>query len=346
MANSDESEKISPKELQDKINKIPRIMIGHIPTPLDACPNLTRALGGPKIFMKRDDCTGLAFGGNKTRQLEFIMADVINSGADIVVAGAASQSNLCRQTAAAARKLGLNASLVLLSGVKGSVKQGNLLLDHLLDAEIEIIDSKDFELVPQLLKKKEEELRKRGFKPYVFDPFKESTFLAAVAYVNAFIELYEQMKSLGIKAEYLYLSGLNITPAGLALAAKALNSEIKIIGISPAKLPEPRPMDIARIANKTAELLELDIKLSPKEIINYEDYVGKEYGVPTRKGIEALKLVAHEEGIVLDPVYTSKAMACLIDHIKEGKIKENETVIFLHTGGTPALFSYPEVLDS
>jgi L-cysteate sulfo-lyase len=346
MANSDGSEKLSLQELQDKINKIPRITIGHIPTPLDACPNLTRALGGPKIFLKRDDCTGLAFGGNKTRQLEFIMADVINSGADIVVAGAASQSNLCRQTAAAACKLGLKTSLVLLSGIKGSLKQGNLLLDYLLDAEIEIVDSRDFGIVPELLKKKEVELRNRGFNPYVFDPFKESTFLAAVAYVNAFIELDEQMKYLGIKADYLYLSGLNITPAGLALAAKALNSDIKIIGISPAKLPEPRPVDIARIANKTAELLELDIKLSPKEIINYEDYVGEEYGVPTKKGIEALKLVAHEEGIMLDPVYTSKAMACLIDHIKEGKIKENETVIFLHTGGTPALFSYPEVLDS
>jgi D-cysteine desulfhydrase family pyridoxal phosphate-dependent enzyme len=345
MVNSVEPEKLSLQELQDKINKIPRITIGHIPTPLDACPNLTRALGGPKIFMKRDDCTGLAFGGNKTRQLEFIMADVINSGADIVVAGAASQSNLCRQTAAAARKLGLKASLVLLSGIKGSLKQGNLLLDYMLDAEIEIVESKDFGIVPELLKKKEAELRSRGLNPYVFDPFKESTFLAAVAYVNAFIELDEQMKSLGIKADYLYLSGLNITPAGLALAAKALNSDIKIIGISPAKLPESRPVDIARIANKTAELLNLDTRISPEEIKNYEDYVGKEYGVPTKKGIEALKLVSREEGIMLDPVYTSKAMACLIDHIKEGKVKENETVIFLHTGGTPALFSYPEVLD-
>lgn len=344
MSNVSENPGMSVQELQDKINKIPRVSIAHIPTPLDACPNLTRTLGGPKIFMKRDDCTGLAFGGNKTRQLEFIMADAINSGAEVVVAGAATQSNLCRQTAAAARKLGFKTSLVLLSGVKGAMRQGNLLLDYLMDAEVEIVEGKDFSLVPELLKEKETRLKARGLNPYVFDPFKESTYLAAVAYVNAFIELIEQLESIGIKADYLYLSGFNITPAGLALAAKALSSDIKIVGISPAKASEPRPVDIARIANKTAELLELDVTLSPDEIINIEDYVGVEYGVPTQKGIEAIKLIALQEGVLLDPVYTSKAMACLIDHIKQGKIKQEETVVFLHTGGTPALFAYAEEL--
>lgn len=337
--------KASIEKLQKEIDKLPRIALAHLPTPLEECPNLSRALAGPKILMKRDDCTGLAFGGNKTRQLEFIMADALKTGANAVVVGAASQSNLCRQTAAAARKLGLKASLVLLSGVKGALKQGNLLLDYLLDAEVEIKEGRDFALIPDLLKEKAAQLRARGLKPYVFDPFKESTYLAAVAYVNAFIELLKQMEDRGMEADYLYLSAFNITPAGLALAAKTLNSRIKIVGISPAKAPEPRSIDISRIANKAAELLKLEVRLSPEEILNFENYVGEEYGVPTSKGIEAIKLVARKEAILLDPVYTGKAMACLIDHIREGKIKKEETVIFLHTGGTPALFSYAEELD-
>jgi len=326
--------------LKGLVDRIPRISLAHLPTPLDHCPRLSEQLGGPQIYIKRDDCTGLAFGGNKTRQLDFIMAEAQQKGADAIITGAATQSNLCRQTVAACRRLGMKPYLILLHGVKGPLMQGNLLLDHLLGAEVTIIEGEDFGTLTPLFQQKAEELRRQGHKPYIFNPFNATTSLAAVAYVDAFMELTDQLEQRELRVDYLYLSAFNITPAGLALAAKFLGSEVKIVGITPARLPEDRPTDIARIANSTARLLGLEASLKPEEIVNYDVYVGEKYGVPTPKGVEAIKLVAEAEGILLDPVYTGKAMAGLIDHIRRGLVRKGETVVFLHTGGTPALFAY------
>ena len=334
------SDKEARTYLKKLIDRIPRVPLAHLPTPLDHCPRLSEHLGGPQIYIKRDDCTGLAFGGNKTRQLEFVMADAQQKGADAIITGAATQSNLCRQTVAACRRLGMKPYLILVHGVKGPLLQGNLLLDHLLDAEVTIVDGDDFSVLPPLFQQKADELRRQGHKPYIFNLFNDTTSLAAVAYVDAFLELTEQLEEKGLRADYLYLSAFNITPAGLALAAKFLDSEVRIVGITPARLPEDRSTDIARIANSTARLLGLEVSFKPEEIINYDNYVGEKYGVPTSEGVEAIKLLAEVEGILLDPVYTGKAIACLIDHIRQGKVKRGETVVFLHTGGTPALFAY------
>ena len=336
---------ISRDELRSRIDEIPRIPIAHLPTPLEFCPRLTEALGGPEIWMKRDDCTGLAFGGNKTRQLEFIFADAKEQGADTIVIGAGSQSNWCRQTTAAACKMGLHTVLLLVHGIKGAALQGNLLLDRLLGADVTIIDGEDLKQLPPLLQEKTEALKQAGRKPYLMNPFGIPTLsLSAISYVNAVLEMDDQLKAQGKDADYIYLSGANITPAGLALGVKLLGLNTKVIGITPIRWEEDRSTDIARIATATAERLGLDVVVEPEEIFNEDTYVGDRYGVMTEECREVLSLVAKTEGIILDPVYSSKAMAGLIDHIRKGMIGKDERVIFLHTGGTPALFAYAEDL--
>jgi len=337
---------LSREALQSRIDKLARMQIAHLPTPLEFCSRLTEALGGPQIWMKRDDCTGLAFGGNKTRQLEFIFAEARQQGADTIVVGAGSQSNWCRQTAAAACKFGMQPVLILVHGVKGDALQGNLLLDHLLGAEVTIVAGEDLQQLPPLLEEKAQALKREGRKPYLMNPFGLPTLsLAAVGYVNGFLELDDQLQQQGLEADYIYLAGANITPAGLALGAKALGRKSKVIGITPIHWDEDRSTDIARIANATAERLELNVIFRPEEIHNEDSYVGERYGVMTSECRQALKLVAETEGIILDPVYTSKAMAGLIDHIRQKRISENEIVVFLHTGGMPALFAYAEDLQ-
>ena len=343
---TDESQILTPEILQSRIDALARVRIAHLPTPLEFCPRLTERLGGPQIWIKRDDCTGLAFGGNKTRQLEFVFAEAQQQGADTIVIGAASQSNWCRQTTAAAAKFGLRAVLILAHGVKGTALQGNLLIDHLLGAEVTIVDGEDLQQLPPLLMQRVEKLKQEGRKPYLMNPFGLPTLsLSAVSYVNAYLELDAQLRELGKSADYIYLSGANITPAGLALGVKALGRKTKVIGITPIRWDEDRSTDIARIASATAERLGLDLVLRPEEINNEDKYVGDRYGVLTPECIAAVKLVAESEGIILDPVYTSKAMAGLIDHIRQGRIGRHETVVFLHTGGTPALFAYAEDLQ-
>jgi len=337
---------LSREILQSRIDKFDRLQIAHLPTPLEFCPRLTEALGGPQIWMKRDDCTGLAFGGNKTRQLEFILAEARQQGADTIVIGAGSQSNWCRQTVAAACKLGMQADLTLAHGVKGAALQGNLLLDHLLGAEVTIVAGEDLQQLPPLLEEKVQALKRQGRKPYLMNPFGLPTLsLSAVGYVNAFLELDAQLRQQDLEADYIYLAGANITPAGLALGVKALGRKTKVIGITPIHWDEDRSTDIARIASATAERLGLDITFRPEEIHNEDGYVGERYGIMTPECRQAMILVAQTEGIILDPVYSSKAMAGLIDHIRRQKIGEKETVVFLHTGGTPALFAYAEDLQ-
>ena len=341
-----ESPIYSRQDLRSRIDELSRVQIAHLPTPLEFCPRLTKALGGPEIWLKRDDCTGLALGGNKTRQLEFVFAEAKRRGADTIVIGAASQSNWCRQTAAAACKFGMDSVLILVHGVKGATLQGNLLLDHLLDADVTIVEGEDLQQLPPLLEERAQKLKRAGRKPYLMNPFGLPTLsLSAVAYVNALLELDVQLEEQGKNADYIYLSGANITPAGLALGAKALGCRTKVIGITPIRWDKDRSSDIARIASATAERLGLNMVMRPEEIYNEDVYVGERYGVMTAECRAALKLVAKTEGIILDPVYTSKAMAGLIDHIQQGRISKNETVIFLHTGGTPALFAYAEDLE-
>src|SRR5688572_4782900 len=250
--------------LQARIDAQPRVRLAHLPTPLERCPRLSAALGGPPIWIKRDDLTGLAFGGNKTRQLEFVFADILAQGADTVVAGAYTQSNWCRQMTAAARKLGLEVALVLLHGEKGPVLQGNLLLDRLMGADVTVVDLDSMERLAPLLDAKAQELARAGRRPYVVAPFGvEKLVLGALGYVNAALELDRQLDEAGIDPDYLYLCGANMTPGGLALGLKALGRRAKLVNIAPIRWSEARAVDIARIADGTARRLELDVRVTP-----------------------------------------------------------------------------------
>jgi D-cysteine desulfhydrase family pyridoxal phosphate-dependent enzyme len=312
---------------------------------LDHAKRFAETLGGPDIWIKRDDMTGLAFGGNKSRQLEFVFADVLAKGADILVAGAYTQSNWCRQMTAASKKLGLDIALVLIHGEKGPAVQGNLLLDHLMGADVTVIDLPTMEELQPHLDAKADELRQQGRRPYVVEPLGvNSLAIGALGYVNAAIELDRQLDALDLSPNHLYVSGANMTPAGMALGFKALGRDIKLVNITPIKWTLPRAVDIARIANATADLLGLDVHLDASEIESYDDYIGERYGVVTEGGREALQLLARTEGIILDPVYSSKALAGLIDHIRTQRLSPDDTVLFIHTGGTPALFAYADDL--
>ncbi len=333
-------------ELQARIDRLPRTRLAHLPTPLEACPRLTAALGGPEILVKRDDMTGLAFGGNKARQLEFLFPGIVASGCDTIVAGAYTQSNWCRQITAAAARLGLKVELMLVHGIKGPRLTGNLLLDKLMGANVTVVDIDDVQRLPPMLEAKTAELKAAGRKPYLVSPFAMSTLsISTVGYVEAMVEMDAQLAARNLKADYVYVSGANMTPAGLMLGAKALGRSTRVIGISPVRWDEDRQTDIARIANAAGQHLGLDLAIQPADVENDDGFVGEKYGLVTPECREAMKLAASTEGLILDPVYTGKAMAGLIGHIRSGKLGKDETVIFLHTGGMPALFAYAEDLE-
>jgi D-cysteine desulfhydrase family pyridoxal phosphate-dependent enzyme len=334
----------SLEEIRKRLQRLPRVSLANLPTPIEECRRLTKTLGGPQVWIKRDDQTGLAFGGNKTRQIEYLLGEVIAQGANALVCGAGSQSNFCRQLTAAAARLGLKTCLTLMSGAKGPELQGNLLLDHLMGAEIEIVEETDSLKLAPRFEQKAESLRRQGYRPYIVDARGRSAPLLSVGYVDAMIELVLQCAERKISVDHLYLSAANMTQAGLALAAKALGLQLKITGITPIRWDEPRAEDIARIASQAAQILGLNLELSPHEIVNSEQHIGPGYGIPTSEGNAALRLLAQTEGIFLDPVYTAKAMAALIADIHSGKIKQQDKVLFLHTGGTPALFAYAREL--
>jgi 1-aminocyclopropane-1-carboxylate deaminase/D-cysteine desulfhydrase-like pyridoxal-dependent ACC family enzyme len=332
---------LTPAELAARLARFPRIRLAFLPTPLEACPRLSAALGGGDILIKRDDLTGLAFGGNKTRQLEFVFGRVIESGADTVVAGAYTQSNWCRQITAAARKHGIEPVLVLAHGVKGPLVQGNLLLDLVMGADVTILDVRDEELQPHL-EARAEALRRAGRKPYLISSFEVGTqSLAALGYVEAVLEITEQ---LGRAPDAIYVAGSEMSPAGLIVGVRALGLPTRVVSVSPIVYPEARADEIARIANAVAERLDLAFRFEASDIGVDDAYIGSAYGVISEAGRDAILLLARLEGIILDPVYTSKGFSGLIDHVRRGRLPKGETAVFVHTGGLPALFAYADDL--
>jgi 1-aminocyclopropane-1-carboxylate deaminase/D-cysteine desulfhydrase-like pyridoxal-dependent ACC family enzyme len=331
--------------LQARIDRLPRVGLAHLPTPLEFCPNLTAALGGPKIYLKRDDLTGFAFGGNKSRQLEFLFADILARRVDVVVAGGSTQSNWCRQIGAAAAKFGLRAALVLVPGAEPLAAQGNLLLDRLVDAEVSVMESGEVEDLPELLATKAQALQAEGATPFVLSQFDlDAQSLSAVGYVEAAIELDRQFREAAINPSHLYLAGADMTPAGLEVGLRAVARKTRVVTILPivwnAEGGRYCATEIARIAAATAHRLGLDIEVPITDIISDESFVGAGYGILSPAAREAIELVAGTEGVFLDPIYTAKAMAALIDHVRAGRFAAGESVVFLHTGGTPALFAY------
>lgn len=331
------------EELRAKIAKLPRVSLGALPTPLHDAPRLSEVLGGPRILFKRDDLTGLAFGGNKTRMFEFELAEALKQGADTIVAGSVVQSNYLRQMAAACSRLGLEAYFVAskIRGDKDLQVQGNLLLDLLLGAHVRIIEENfQAEADVQPVNALADELRERGRKVYI--PWWNTIHLNAIAYVNCAVEMAEQLEVVEFGRGYIYMASTNASQAGLELGFAYLGADISIVGFNPEDWFEDTRPDIARYANEAAEHLGLDTRLEPHRLVNTNDYIGEGFGVPTKECLEAIKLVARTEGILLDPVYTGKAMAGLVDHITKGKLTQNDNVIFLHTGGNPAVFAYNE----
>ena len=325
-------------------NHIPRQSLGFFPTPLIALSRLSKALDGPTIFMKRDDNTGLALGGNKTRKLEFIMGDALAQGADCVITAGAAQSNHCRQTAAAAASLGLECHLVL-GGEEPEQTSGNLSLDKIFGSHIHWAGAnRKGEDIPKIV----EQLTKQGKKPYVI-PYGGSNELGALAFVEAFKELESQRESMNLSFTHIvFASSSGATQAGLMLGKKILNSPAQIVGINIDKGETDKvPFDqyTVALANSTAFLLGADHQFSETDLILNSDYVGEGYGVVGTLENEAIAMTAQTEGILLDPVYTGRAMGGLIDMIRSGKIKKTDRVLFWHTGGAPALFAYSSDLD-
>jgi L-cysteate sulfo-lyase len=334
---------LSPEELQRCAARLPRLDLAHLPTPLEEIPHFAERLDGPRLFIKRDDCTGLLFGGNKTRHNEFLLAEALRQGADVVVWGAGVQSNNCRQTAAACARLGLECRLFLTRAAHDADVQGNLLLDHLVGARVEIVDVPLGPELDDLLMSEAAKLRAAGRKPFAWDRH-HGRPLAAVSYALCLAEIVEQMGQLGMQPTAVYASAAGATGAGLVLGKAALGLSCAIRLICPIRWPWSVREDMAEVANRSAQLLGLPHRLTAADVDATEDYVGPGYGVVTPAGWEALHLLATTEGILLDPVYTSKAMAALIDDVRRRRLAPAETVVFLHTGGQPAVFAYRDDL--
>jgi L-cysteate sulfo-lyase len=334
---------ITAKELQRRIDQLPRTKIANLPTPLQKMPRLTSALKGPQLWIKRDDSTGLAFGGNKERKAEFSLGDALSKKADVVITVGPLQSNHSRATAAAAARLGLKIVLVI-TDKKPSNYDGNLLLNNLLGAEIRFLEGKPSKLIKtRFMQEIAAELKRKGHVPYVI-PTGASYPPGAVAYVNAMLELLTQARKKGFKVDALvHAAGSGGTQAGLVLANKALGCKVRILGVCvEPNIKEHLVKETVEIASGTAALLNLDVVVKPEDVALSEDYAGKAYEEPTPEALSAIKLVARTEGIVLDPIYTGRAMAGLIDLIKQGHFAKDDNIVFMHTGGTPALFPYKE----
>lgn len=319
--------------------ELPKKELGFFPTPLVELYRLSEALGGPRILMKRDDQTGLALGGNKTRKLEFLVGEAVEQGCDTLITGGAAQSNHCRQTAAAAAASGLPCHLVL-GGRPPEIVDGNLLLDYLLGANIHWSgEFRKGETIPEVA----EQLKQEGFKPYVI-PYGGSNATGAAAFVYAVAELQAQLNKISIEVSHvLFASSSGGTQAGLVLGACVFNQAFQLIGIGIDKGEtgeDSLETQVVNIANSTAKRLKVDTQFSLEDITVRNDYIGKGYGIVGELERQAIRLTAETEGILLDPVYTGRAMGGLIDMIKRREISKNDTVLFWHTGGVPALFPY------
>ena len=326
---------------------LPRAPLAQLPTPLEDAPRLTRTLAGPRILIKRDDLTGLGLGGNKARKLELLMAAALAEGADTVITTGASDSNHCRMTAAAAARLGLKAVLLLGAKRESPAIQGNLLLDHLFDAEVHFYPTRGTVGGNRLLPELAAFVRARGQRPYVF-PSGGSTGLGAIGYALAFKELTDQLDQRGIHADYLvHASGSGGTHAGLLIGAALFRPSLKIVAVNVDEATNTNLEARTRaVYAEAAGLLKAPGDGRPEGFYLRTGYVGEGYGVMSPSGVEAIKLVAQTEGVLLDPVYTGKAMAALIHLVRTGAIRSHETAVFLHTGGSPALFTQaPELVE-
>ncbi len=344
-------------DMKKKIQEFPKKKLINSPTPFYKLGRLSNSFGWPEIYIKRGDLTGLAFGGNKSRKLEFIIHDALDKNADTIITWGSLQSNWCLQTAAAARKFGMMPVLILFKSydIPGGY-DGNMLLDLILDADVRIKDAEKGgvvkeEDVKEIIEEIVVELEEKKHSPYVA-PIGGSMLggsmerpYGAIAYVDAFIEMIEQSEVLGFEPDYVvHASGSGSTQAGLIVGAKLLSENIRILGVSVSDKKEILEEDIFTIVQDTENALGLDFSVAKEDIIVFDEYIDEGYGIVSKRVAEAIRFVAVKEGIFLDPIYTGKAMSGLIDLVDKGYFNKDDKVVFFHTGGTPALFPNKEIL--
>lgn len=320
-----------------QLSRFPRIKLCYTPTPLEALPNLTRHLGGPQLYIKRDDLTGLGLGGNKVRKLEFLLGEARSLNANTIITTGATQSNHVRQTAAAAAKLGLKCVILLEERVQEMSTEyttsGNVLLNRLLGAELlSYPDGTDMTLAMHSVAARLD----KGARPYII-PVGGSSALGALGYCVCALEILSQASEMNLRIDRVIVaSGSGGTHDGLVTGLS--QSGIGVLGISVSRRRDSQEKLVHSLALETSELL--GVTVARDQVVVNSDFVGPAYGVPTAEMVEAVKLAASLEGILLDPVYTGKAMAGLIGLIRRGTFSRSENILFVHTGGTPALFAY------
>jgi D-cysteine desulfhydrase len=331
-----------------RLSDFPRRIYTRGYTPIEPLSRLSKSLGGPELFIKRDDLLGLAGGGNKTRKLEFLVADAIQKGCDTLITCGAIQSNHCRLTLAAAAKEGLRCRFVLEERVPGTYDpqaSGNNLLYRILGIEEIKVVSKGSDTLKEM-RLMADELKAMGRNAYVI-PVGGSTPLGALGYAACAQEIEMQSFEMGVSFDHIICaSGSAGTQAGLLAGLLGCSSKASLTGVNVSREREPQEELVYRLALETAELLGLKRTIERSHVTCLGDYVGPGYSVPTEGMAEAVGLLARMEGILLDPVYTGKAMAGLIDLVRKGVFTKGQRVLFIHTGGSPALFAYKEYLIS
>jgi len=338
-----EAIRLSPAEIRERIARLPRVSLAFTPTPLEEVPRLSAALGGPRILIKRDDLTGFAFGGNKVRAMEFRLAHVKARGYDAFVLVNIGQSNHARLHAAACARLGIK-MVIVKPGPKGERVTGNLLLDHMTGAEIVETGTTDSAELNTILDETLADLRRRGYTPYAStrEPF--SPIAGTIAFTEASIELLGQLADLGATCTRIFLVG-GTSAAGLALGGKLLGAPYRVHAVSVGGSKQDLLKSELNLSNRVAtEVLDLPALMTADDFAVFDQYGGSRYGDATPEVLEAIRLTARTEGIFLDPVYTGKAMSGLIGEIRNGNVGKDETVVFVHTGGTPIIFAYDGAL--
>lgn len=330
-------------ELVEIVGRLPRVRIAHLPTPLEEAPRLRAALGpdAPRILVKRDDLTGFALGGNKVRHLEFRMGDIRAKGADSLVVANVAQSNHARLHASLAARFGLDAYIVKIPSQKDAPINGNLLLDHIVGARIVEAPSAAPADVDAAFAALLADLRAQGRIVYDVPHDPVSKAAGACGYLLASVELLDQLDALGTRADHLFLAS-GTSSAGLALGGKLLGAGWRVHAVSVGEPANTVTAYMCAAANGAADLLGLEARLEPGDADVTDAYIGERYGIPTPAGLEALALAGRTEGLIVDPVYTAKALSALIDAVRTGAIGRDETVVFVHTGGVPITFAYAE----
>jgi 1-aminocyclopropane-1-carboxylate deaminase/D-cysteine desulfhydrase-like pyridoxal-dependent ACC family enzyme len=342
---------LNPDQIRQRYvdKEIPRVSLALLPTPLQEAPRLARELGIGRLLVKRDDLTGLAFGGNKVRNLEFRMAEAVEQHAEVFIAGLEAQSNSARVSTAAANLLGMDTILVLKAD-RDRGWQGNLLIDRLLGAQVRFIEAEErataSAVMDLALRETADEVRRSGKRPYVMNHAAAFSVGSALAYLLSTLEIVEQAESLSVSPTHLYMCSGNKGHAGLILGRKLLGRTFRTIAIS-QHYAEDRVSGALEGARAALAMLGWSIDLDERDVESYDDYVETAYGEPSPSGLAAMQLAARTEGLILDPVYTAKAMAGLIDHARRGLVGKDNTVVFIHTGGLPALFAFgQEIVQS